>query len=319
MSNKKLFKVNIFKVEVEEKSPPEGKTTLEGKTTPAGKTSSEGDTPRETIPPLPFDEAIMKAKALSTAKNRMLVNGKTRGLEMLSKGSNCLLINFVTLDYSGPGKSRTMARATHFELQPDEFFAEETSMLYDTKTKIAFVEASQGGMAAGAIEKYFGMFANRSTEYWLTPLLDEDAASRARLQKHIRSLQVRVAIGSVTSADRQSDLGVIDALGSDYGAGFVDLEISAGPARSDYLTLESITKFLTRGLRASNQGSVKKLKMHSKKNSVDRLEVIDLLQHREKRETKLPIDSEERKIPFDARCNALKDIRKQFYIDVPQN
>jgi len=245
--------------------------------------------------PLPFSQAIEKAWGTSLENRVKNVNRKERRLEHYEERNGCLLLNLVTLDFPGPGRSRPDTSAVSINLEPDELFSQETAMLYDPEEKLAFVESTLAGMGHGAIAHYFSSFANSMTQYQLIPRLDEEAATRARRHRVIRSLTMRVALGPATKADREAGINVFEALGEEYGARFIDIEIKAGTERTSSLVRNKIQNLIPRLLAASKEGKITHLKLKGKEHDDDALELIDLIQHREKRVRSLLVSPDERK------------------------
>ena len=58
-------------------------------------------------PPIPFHEAIISATGQSLQDREKNVNGKWRRLEAHRRNGDIFLVNFVTFEYSGPGRVRS--------------------------------------------------------------------------------------------------------------------------------------------------------------------------------------------------------------------
>ena len=260
----------------------------------------------------PFSTAISNACALPLADRYKEVNGKGRRLEDDDQREGCYLLNFVTLEFAGPGRSAPATAAISINLAQDESFAHETAMLYDPDVELMFAESVQGGMGPGAIARYFREFANHGEEYSLIPRLDNEAAARARQHQTIRRLTMRVAMGPITESDRNAGIGVIKSFGDEYGAGTIDIEIKAQRERGRTLSISSIWNTITNILGDHDENNVTQLKVYGREHDDDALEDIDLLQHREKRERILPVDDQDRKISRDNRWDALLEIRREF-------
>ncbi len=100
----KLFKVQIYQVEVPEDSRAKQ---------------------------LSFADAIAKVKRLSLAERERHIGPKDRRLEAISQEGENTLMNFTTLTYHGPGRTKSGEESRSFELEDDEFYGNETTMLYD--------------------------------------------------------------------------------------------------------------------------------------------------------------------------------------------
>ncbi len=63
-----------------------------------------------------------------------IVNGKGRRLEHYEERDGYELLNLVTTEFGGPGRSKQEGPAAHMGLGTDEFFSHETAVLYDPGT-----------------------------------------------------------------------------------------------------------------------------------------------------------------------------------------
>ena len=285
----KPFKVSVFQVDVPENAP-------------SGQ--------------LAFDVAIGQACNIPRARREKPVNLKDRRLERYSLNGDIYLLNFTTFEYPGPGRVQGGAPATPVGLASNEFFANETAMLYDAERKLAFIESARGGMGAGAIAKYFAEFSGRGAAYDMMPMLDPDAAARARRCRQFRRVEMRVAPGPTSALDRESGVGAIEAFGDGFGAEAIDVVLRVGRERSASLLLNRVQRLLN-SLSGDEAASIERLSVYGRENEDDPLEVIDLLQHREKRERMLPVDSTSRSVLHHRRWSALEGIRREFLSNVP--
>ena len=283
----KSFKVNIYNVEI------------------AGNNIDE---PRNHS----FHQAIENAIAQPLDRRYTEVSGKGRRLENHRKEEDYYLLNFVTSQFDGPGRTEPETAAIPIDLAPEEFFAHETAMLYAPKANLAFVESTLVGMGAGAIAHYFDAFANNNENYSLIPRVDYEAETRARKHQTIRSLTMRVSLGPVTDMDRRAGIGVIKSFGEEYGASTIDIDIKAVPKKDGTLSLGSVWRTVDNILGNTDANNVTQLKLKGREHDDDPIEIIDLIQHREKRERQLQVDSQTRKVPHIDRWNALVEIYREF-------
>ena len=65
-------------------------------------------------------------------------------------------------------------------------------------------------------------------------------------------------------------------------------------------------------LGSDDNNSITQLRVYGREHDDDELEIIDLIQHRERRERMLPVDDIERNIPYGERWNALLEVRQEF-------
>ena len=203
-----------------------------------------------------FDNAI----AQPLDRRYTEVSGKGRRLENHQKEEDYYLLNFVTSQFDGPGRTEPETAAIPIDLAPEEFFAHETAMLYAPKANLAFVESILSGMGPGAVAHYFSEFANNNENYSLTPKMDQEAETRARRQQTIRSLTMRVSLGPVTDVDRLAGIGVIKSFGEKYDAGTIDIEIKAQRERGRTLSFGSVWSTLNNILRDTDENNVTQLK-----------------------------------------------------------
>ncbi len=261
---------------------------------------------------IPFRNAIENACGETFGNRHREINGKGRRLDNHEEREGCFLLNFATLEFSGPGRTRPQAATVPIGLDPDEFFSQEMAMLYDPEIGLAFVESASGTLGASSIARYFKEFANSDTNYSLVPRLDQDAGARARRHQTIRSVVLRVSVGPITDVDIQSGFGVIKGFGEGYNAGFVDVAIKSQRERGRTLSLANIWNSINPVLGDADENNVTRLIVTGRENDDDPLEVIDLIQHREKRERLLHIDEGSRKVSHTDRWDALIEIHREF-------
>ncbi len=282
----KRFRVNIYDV-----GPPEG---------------------------IPFSTAVDNAIAQPPGMRYRVANGKGRRLEHDERRDGVYLLNFLTFEYAGPGRSRPVTPAELIDLDPDEYFTHDTAILYDPETALAFVESTLGGMGSGAIASYFEEFAGEGT-YQLSPRLDDEAAARARGHQTIRNLSIRVGMGPITDADHDAGMGVLKAFGEGFGAGHIDIVLKSLPERNRSLIPGRVWEAIDAILNSGGDHTVTQLKVTGREHDDEGYEVIDLIQHREKRDRMLPVDPATRKVSHEVRWKALIDIRQEFLSNVGQN
>ena len=258
-----------------------------------------------------FDAAITAACASSFNDKNKDVDGKMCRLENDDRQEDYSQLNFATAAFDGPGHFSQTTRVAPFGLQQDESFAHETAMLYDPEQNLIFLESSQRGMTRVTIARYFMKFALPKTEYELIPILDDEAASKARRYRTVRSLTIGVALPAFTKTDHEEGASAIQALGDRFGASFIEMTIKAEPNKKTLLVdkLWETTDFL---LGQSDSDSISNLTIDGREYDEDSFAVIDLIQHREKRTRMLQVDSVERKVPYNDRWQALVQIRREF-------
>ena len=285
----KTFRVQIFQVDIPDDAPPNQ---------------------------ISFENAILRAGSLPLDERERHIDPKDRRLEDINEAGGIFLLNFTTFNYPGPGRVKSGVQSSSFSLAADEFFAFETALLYDSQRRTMFLETGLGGMGAGATAKYFAGFAGKGAAYDMTPLLDPEASARARRCRQFRKVDMRVVVGPANDSDRDGGLGVIAAFGDDFDARVVDVSMNVGPDRTGSLLPERVRDLVDRVV-GHDDCDITKLRVRGRENDDDPFEVIDLLQHREKRERTLLVDPNSRKIPVGDRWSALRDIHRDYYANVP--
>ncbi len=267
-------------------------------------------------PPTPFLEAILRASAESLANREKKIGGKGRRLNDFSQSTDVSLLNFVTFQYEGDGRVREGQPTSAFIMDQDEHFAPETAMLFDAANNLAFIESGRSTMGSGTISRCLEKFADKETSYSMVPVADQNAAARARNQTTIRKLKMGMFLGPVTEADREAGIDPVKAFGVGYGAERITIEISSGRPRD-----RSLSRAIVRNLIDFATGSsapmpaLSKLEVTGREHDDEPLEIIDLLQQRERRQTTLAIDNTSRKVPHETRWRALRGIRNNLLQD----
>lgn len=277
----KVFKMNIFDVELNHANYHHSPTT--------------------------FREAIERAGLGSLTDREKVISGKRRRLDAHQLEDDRFLLNFVTFEYSGTGRVREGQPTQTIPIERDESFSPETAMLYDPATNLALVESSATGMGPGTIVRYFETFVASGTTYTLRPRADNDAAARARRHQVIRNLSMRIALGPITDLDRDAGIDPLKGFAADYGAAYIDIELKTERPRDRSLVPERIQELVAGLLGGSGDiPNVPRLQVTGREHDDEPLEVIDLIQHRERRQRVLEIDPTTRKVPHQSRWDALK-------------
>ena len=241
------------------------------------------------------------------------VRGKTRRVNnhAFDPEPNLFLLNFVTSDYAGPGRVEPGQPVQNMILNGEQFYAPETAMLFDPDTQILYLESSQS-LGAGAIGEYFENFANAGVHYSLLAIMDDDAAARVRRHQTIRKITMTVQVRQPTVLDREAGLDVFQAVGTGIEATSFDLVFRVEGPRDRSLLVQRAQEFIENRLEAGpNETSITKMTVSGREHDDDSLEVIDLIQHREKYELRLEIDPDSRKVPHYERWAALVEIWRE--------
>ena len=273
-----------------------------------------GRVPADDGPETEFDQAVRAVCGLELGERERNIGGKFRRIESWDAVGEVLLVNFVSLEYAGPGRALRGQPVQAIALRNNESFAPETAMLYDPDSRLAFLESLRGGVTPGIVARYFQHFTPERADYFLTPRADHDAAARARRHQTIRNVEMRVSLGRITERDRAAGLGVIEGLGEGYGASVIDIIIKSERRRGRSLPTDRIRRLFAGLLNDNNEVSpaVEKFRVSGKEADDDPMELIDLIQHREHREFELEIDAVARRVPHRTRWDALLAARRNF-------
>ena len=284
----RVFRANIYDLQPE--GPPDGR------------------------PPTGFEDVMSRVSSLPLGDREKTINQKIRRMEDYDVRNGLHFANLLAFEYGGHGRVRSDRPKQDIALAEDEYFAPETALLYDPVNNLLFLESSTV-TGASTLAKYFALFAPVQTSYRLVPRLDEHAAARARRFQSIRSIDVDVAIGPPTMFDRDSGLGAVQAFAREFDGKGMTLSIKAGRARRSSLFGERFRNAISELLDSGNDLEKIDVRGFKARGSVDadgELEVIDLLQHRERRARPLPIDPERRCVSHELRWSALDRIHEEF-------
>ena len=263
--------------------------------------------------PTPFPEAVLNASRESLAEREKKIGGKGRRLDDWHLIGDVLSLHLVTFQYEGDGRVREGQPTSAFVMAPDEHFAPETAMLYDAANDLAFVESGKGSMGSATIARYFEKFADKGTFYTLTPVADQTAAARARNHTTIRKLKMGMFLGPITDTDREAGIDPVKAFAADYGAERITIEISSGRSRDRSLGQQAVRNLIDLFTRSASQmPPLTKLEVTGREHDDEPLEIIDLLQQRERHQSTLEIDNGSRKVPHETRWRALRGIRNNL-------
>ena len=267
-----------------------------------------------------LEDAIDRVIGTDLTRRTRVINRRTRRLEDEGYEGRNYLLNFTTFNFDGPGRVSQAQRAAAFRLRPDESFAVSTTMLYDSRNSLAFIEAMRGGMGPTSIAKYLASFMGPEVHYEMDPRLDANAAAKLRTAGQLRKIELRVATGPVGRLDRDRGVGAIRAfgeLGEEIGAGRISLTMDVGQRQRGAGLLLDPAKRLARSFMGEDTRNVEQLRVYLKDDPDEPVEMIDLIQHRERRELLLPINLGSRQVEHETRWEALLDIRRDFLRDVP--
>ena len=185
---------------------------------------------------LPFEEAVRTVSLLEVGQKQKHVSSKLRRMDEYWEEDNLLFMNFTTFNYVGPNRVKVGGQSQSFSMANDEYFGEETALLYDMDRGSLLVEQTQKGMGPGSVAKYFEIFAGQGATYEVFPVVDKEIAARLRRYRIFRRLRVRVLLDPVNKYDQDEGTSLITAFGERFDAKVMDLDINLGRIRKGTLS-----------------------------------------------------------------------------------
>ena len=125
-----------------------------------------------------FRAAILATAELDSGARWQQWTDKPRRLEAYRSHGTLHLMNFVTAEFAGPGRTGQSVPVSPIGLLDGEYFAHETAALYDPAQGILLLESGLGGMGPGAIKTYFRHF-DRNCIVSLLRHVDPKATAKA--------------------------------------------------------------------------------------------------------------------------------------------
>ena len=122
---------------------------------------------------------------------------------------------------------------------------------------------------------------------------------------------MRVALPPAGEVDQTTGLGPIAAFGENFGAGVMDISINAKLEKTGNLITSGVRNLIESILK-SDDDNIQKFHVKAREHENDPLELIDLLQHREKRTRMLEVNPETRNIAVEERWSALREIHSEY-------
>jgi hypothetical protein len=192
------------------------------------------------IAALPLDDRI---KDTPTTRLRLEAAARSR--------NNVWRMDFVKFRSAGPGKVSESRPTEDFSLNRDEYFGEETAMLYDASSGYAAMQYNHYGPRMSAIQNYLTIFAGQSNivafnDVTLLPMLRQDQRDRLNRMRVIKSYHYKVHVPAMrvsNGAARQS-LGAI--LDDAIVAGSETLSVTVVAKKAHPLSMASVRAQIAR-------------------------------------------------------------------------
>lgn len=258
-----------------------------------------------------FESAIRATAELGIDARWQHWDDKPRRMDGYSPHGPLHLMNFVTAEYIGPGRTGQSTRVSPIRLQDNEYFAHETAALYDPAEGILLLESSLGGMGPGAIKTYFRRF-DRTCIISLRRRVDDEAVAKARRFQVFRQLHLRVSMGSVSQIERQSGTEVLQSLGEGFHAQEIDIVIKASRTKGASLTEELIRPIIEAVRQQKDKLNYERVRVYGREEEDERFELIDIVSEPLKSEQSLFVDPETRKVSHEDKWEALINMHDEF-------
>lgn len=258
-----------------------------------------------------FRTAVETTAERSTDERWQQWSDKPRRLEACRPHGSMLLMNFVTAEFAGPGRTRQAAPVSPIGLREGEYFAHETAALYDPELGVVLLESGMGGMGPGAIKAYFRFF-HPNCNVNLCRRVDPEATAKARSFQVFRQLHLRVAIGPVSEYERRLGTGVLQTLGDDYKAQVIDIVLKCRRAKDGTLD-DGRLRAMMDVVTGDGGGNIyERVQVQGRAEEDERLELIDLISQPLKSARNLPIDPMSRQISHKDKWDALINMHAEF-------
>ena len=267
-----------------------------------------------------FVQAIAQAQQHDLGGRSVLCYGIPRRLEDPAiENQGVFSLHFTTGLYSGPARASEGNPVVPFEMNDDELFAYDTTMQFDRKHSLAFIESKRPGISNVAIAAYFSQFADEGWEFYLTPRIDPSALKKALSKTTIKHLNARWILGPMSHQDVQGygkRLSLMNAFGAESNGHEIEITLKPLSRSPRGLNHDYIQNIIPQLLRAAENNRVTRLRLSGRNDTDLQAEIIDLLQHKEQRTLLLEVHPTWRGIPLEIRWESINTIRQQYLYDV---
>ena len=261
---------------------------------------------------VPFGDVLKTAYEKSWSEEAKLIAKKPRRVNNFEQRGDVLLLNFVTMSYSGPAVTRDQEPIYELDLGDDEFFANQIAMLYDPQRRLVFLESSRG-LTPNVITRYLASFTNKTTSYDMVAVADPSIVARAMRYSTLHRFELAVDFSLLDESARMEGLGLMAGLaeGLDGSTATVQISVSAHSSAGDSKTASFIRRAINTFGRQDQKPAVKKLKAWGKLGPSDPVTPIDLVQDRAEHTRTLRVVSKHG-VPLADRWDALIDYRNHY-------
>lgn len=160
------------------------------------------------------------------------------------------------------------------ELEDNEYPAESTTLIYDEKTSIIYMQRNIHGTRPRLVEGLLEKISPKGTLVYLKPIEKQTAMSRVKKANQIRSVILTVDSEELLDEEKNSSLGKTISTFSAYEGNMVTVSMGFGRRKNRYLNKENTLKLLR---EAYDTSATEKLEVSIRENSDSYIESIDLL------------------------------------------
>lgn len=226
-------------------------------------------------------------------------------------GGSLWELNFVRLRSDhGPGKVSLTEPLAGFDMTEDDFFGEDTAVLYDQNTRYAVVQYNHWGVRPRAIEQYLSAYREDVNNiYALRVKLDLNAERKYQDQAIQRRVEIGIDLTKMQGADLHArrSLTQLAEIGRELGADRLYLTVTvASGARENSLRNEA-KQMVTSAMHwlGGNRDALRTLKSYGASDGNKPYEEIDLLEEKLEHNEEVDVGLD-RRIALPNRIRALK-------------
>jgi|GEM_PF-4889859 len=240
-------------------------------------------------------------------------------LEDFQEKASLQYLNFVQLRLrGGPGRAARNRRISDIDLDPDDFFTEETACVYDIARNYLIVQYNHYGAKISAIGEYINWVVNPAeTSHQFPPTLSEVGFKKVQSLELVKKIEMSFSLPDLENCPEPMPWDESTHLAKAAGAQTMSLVIAhpsgllLQPARS---LLHSIRSLLPSGDGQAGS-AVTKVQVRGACEEDGPLETIDLMAERLCHEVPLPravSTTPGRRIPLEFRWSALEKAHADF-------
>lgn len=226
-------------------------------------------------------------------------------------GSSIWELNFVRLRAEhGPGKVSRTEKLAGFDMGEDDYFGEDTAVLYDQSTRYAVVQYNHWGVRPNAIAQYLSAYREDVNNiYTLNVKLDLNAERKYATQAIQRRMQIGIDLTKMQGADLNArrSLTQLAEIGKELGADRLYLTVTVASGDKDNGLKGEAKQMIASALHwlGGDKGALRSLKSYGSADKNKPYEEVDLLEEKLERSEEVNVGVD-RRITLRDRMKALK-------------